>query len=275
MRTLVAGCGYVGRRFAEAAARQGDTVSVLRRSATTPPEGCRAVRADLTDPATLADLPEVDAVVFAPTPDVRDEAGYARTYVEGARCLARALSDRSSGARWVHVSSTSVFEVDDGRCVDEKTETPGRGFRAARLLESERVPADLGFATTALRLGGIYGPTRDGVIRRVRAGTAVVRPRYTNRIHRNDAAAIIDHVLGLDAPPPILIGVDRAPVLEAEVLDWVASTLGVAAPRREGEGDPGGKRCSSDQLVGSGFAFAYPSFREGYAALIEAQERLA
>lgn len=267
MRVLVAGCGYVGRRLAEMRAAAGDRVFALRRSESEPPPGAEAVRADLTVPASLAELPEVDAVVFAPTPDARDAAGYDRTYVDGARNLARAFKQHP--VRWVHVSSTSVFEEDQGAWVDESTPCAGAGFRAGRLLESEAVAAGFGHVATALRLGGIYGPGREGLIRRVASGEAKVRPRYTNRIHREDAAGAIAHLLDLADPAPCYVGVDRDPALEVEVLDWLAARLGVPPPERDGAGAPRGKRCRSDRLVASRFEFRFPGFREGYGALLE------
>ena len=268
MRLLVAGCGYVGARLAERRAAAGDTVYALRRSEGAAPRGVAAVRADLTRPETLDALPEIDAAVFAPTPDSRDDSGYARTYVDGARNLAEALRRRSGPVRWIHVSSTSVFEVDDGSWVDETTPCPGEGFRARRLLESEAVAGEHGHQGVVLRLGGIYGPGRDGVIRRVASGEARAKLRYTNRIHRDDAAAAISHLLGVEAVETRYLGVDRDSALEASVLDWIADQIGVPPPPREGEGSPRGKRCSSDRLLASGFAFHFPSYVEGYGALL-------
>ncbi len=269
MRVLVAGCGYVGARLAEQRAAAGDAVYALRRSDGPAPPGATAVRADLTEPETLGALPEVDAAVFAPTPDARDDAGYARTYVDGARNLADALRKRSGPVRWIHVSSTGVFEVDDGSPVDETTPCPGEGFRARRLLESEAVAREYGHEGVVLRLGGIYGPGRDGLIRRVASGEARAKLRFTNRIHRDDAAAAIAHLLAVDSPETRYVGVDRDSALEARVLDWIADRIGVPRPPRGGEGAPRGKRCRSDRLVASGFAFRFPTYVEGYGALLE------
>ena len=275
MRILIAGCGYVGARLAEQRARSGDRVFAMRRSRGNVIPGVRAVVADLTDPASLDALPEVDAVVFAPTADTRDESGYVRTYVAGAENLARTLcrGTRPTRARWIHVSSTAVFEDDDGVWVDEQTPLAPAGYRARRLLESERVPGALGLDAVALRLGGIYGPGREGLIRRVEAGTAEPKGRYTNRIHRDDAAAAIGHLLDAAGPAPVFVGVDRAPSLDHEVMAWIARRLGVPEPELASGGPPGGKRCRSQALVESGFRFRYPSYVEGYGALIEARGR--
>ena len=61
---------------------------------------------------------------------------------------------------------------------------------------------------------------------------------------------------------------------DAVVLRWLAGILGSPEPRAEKETEaPSGrvatsKRCRNDLLLGTGYAFRFPSFREGYAALV-------
>ena len=47
-----------------------------------PDPAIRWLRGDLTRPDTLRGLPQVDAVVFAPTPDARDEAAYRAVFFD-------------------------------------------------------------------------------------------------------------------------------------------------------------------------------------------------
>ena len=71
------------------------------------------------------------------------------------------------------------------------------------------------------------------------------------------------------------IGVDDAPVTELEVLEWLAARLGAPAPRRVSEADAAsrgaGKRCSNARLRASGYRFRYPTYREGYAAVLSGE----
>lgn len=274
MRVLIAGCGYLGARIAHTLAAGGHAVFAMRRSAVPAPAGATALRADLCAPHTLRELPEVEAVVFTPTPDRRDEPGYRRTYVEGARNLAEALRARGMQPRWLHHSSTAIYEENSGAWVDEATRTGPRGFRARLLLESEQSAARSGIGdVVALRFGGLYGPGRTGMIRRLRAGEARVRGAWTNRIHRDDAAAASVHLLQLDNPAPLYIGVDRRPALDAEVFGWLAGRLGVPRATRAPQGqDAGrGKRCRSDRLTAAGYGFRFPCYREGYGSLLESE----
>ena len=127
---------------------------------------------------------------------------------------------------------------------------------------------------TVVRFAGIYGPGRDWLIERARGGASCAGdpPKYTNRIHRDDCAGVLSHLIERDRIDDAYIGVDDAPVEECEVLEWLAARLGAPAPRRVGAGSgpatASGKRCSNARLRASGYRFRYPSFREGYAAVL-------
>ncbi len=275
-RVLVAGCGYVGGRLAELLVGEGVAVVGLKRDPTTLPPGVEPLAADVTDPATLspiADL-DVDAVVYAVSPSSRSEEAYRAAYVDGPGNVLDALARPS---RVVLVSSTGVYGHTDGRWVDEETAPEPARPGAERMLEGEARVRERAAPGTGLRLGGIYGPGRTRTVQRVVDGQAGCPPadRYGNRIHRDDAARAAHHILTLADPDPVYLGVDRDPAPLRDVYRWVAARAGAPDPCREaGEEDPvperrgSNKRCSSRRLVESGFAFRYPTFREGYAPLL-------
>ncbi len=70
------------------------------------------------------------------------------------------------------------------------------------------------------------------------------------------------------------IGVDCEPAAQCEVMDWLAERLDAPKPRREAARGSGGqgKRCRNDLLLRSGYRFRYPTFREGYAQVIDAMD---
>ena len=288
-RVLIAGCGYVGARLAELLAEDGRRVWGLRRHPGGLPAGVTPIAADVGDPDTLRQLPAVDAVVYAVSPSGRSEAEYRAAYVDG---LGNVLdgAERAAGARprVVLVSSTGVYGHTDGRPVDEETPPEPADPTAERLLEGEAVARERGAPGVVLRLGGIYGPGRTRTVRRVLDGEAEcpAPDRYGNRIHRDDAAAAARHLLDLPDPRPVYLGVDREPAALRDVYRWIAERGGVPDPCAHAEdnaavGGAGGssgweggrrgssKRCSSRRLVESGFRFRYPTFREGYAPLVD------
>ncbi|MBS36566.1 MAG: NAD(P)-dependent oxidoreductase [Thiotrichales bacterium] len=274
-RILIAGFGDVGAKLAELLNDRGHEVWALRRSPVTGTPLLHGLACDLSRPIDTTAWPSsFDQVVFLPTPDRRDEGGYRRIFCNGLAHLLDALHKRSAPpSRLVHVSSTSVYGQDQAEEIDERTNTHPRGFAGRVLLESERLARDSGFATVVVRFAGIYGPGRTRLIRRVRDGGSCQQPpdHYTNRIHRDDCAGLLDHVLAMTDPEQLYIGVDHEPATQCEVMDWIAERLRCPRPPRCRQDHPGpasGKRCSSERIRSSGYVFRYPSYRDGYLDVI-------
>ena len=278
-RVLIAGCGDVGSSLGLRLAAAGHEVWGLRRNPAAIPQGIHRVCADMTEPATLVNLPpDIDSVVYLATADRYDDTAYRRAYVEAPRNLLAALA-RAHGplGRFVFVSSTSVYAHNAGEWVDENSPTEPEQFSGKRLLEGERLARSGPASAVIVRFAGIYGPGRGRLQRRVIEGKPCRQtpPLYTNRIHRDDCAAVLDHVVSLAAPDPIYIGVDCEPAPQCAVMDWLAARLGVPAPPRvdcRGAHDArirSNKRCSNARLLASGYRFIYPSYREGYAKILD------
>ncbi len=278
-QVLIAGCGYVGTALALRLAEEGHKVWGLRRHDDPLPANISLLVADLTVPETLVRLPSsLDFVFFTAAPDVSSDKEYRAIYVDGLRHLLDVLHrQRQRVKRIFFTSSTTVYAQADGDWVDEGSPTEPVHFSGIRMLEAERLVLCGPFPATVLRLGGVYGPGRGSLIERVRQGQAVCPegpPVYTNRIHRDDCAGALRHLMGLAEPDTHYIGVDHEPGEECAVLRWLAAQLGVAAPR---VGPPlavdprrrrGNKRCRNTKLVQSGYRFRYPTYREGYAAIL-------
>jgi len=256
MRLLVAGYGYVGEQIA--ARFEGEALGVRR----TPTQG--AIRADLLDAEGLrAALPgRFDALVYAVSAGERSEEAYRRAYVEGLRSTLHALRDHPL-RRIVFVSSTAVYGDAEG-WVDEDTVCEPSAFNGEVMREAEEVAIAAG--GTALRLGGIYGPGRTYLLRSVEAGKPSSN-KYRNRIHRDDCTGAALHILQMQDPAPIYVGVDDAPAPLSEVTAFLADQLGVPHPPVE-ESEPRGKRCRNDALKSTGWTLTYPTYREGYPPVI-------
>ncbi|MBT4095716.1 MAG: hypothetical protein HOE85_17270 [Nitrospinaceae bacterium] len=153
--------------------------------------------------------------------------------------------------------------------------------------------------------------------------------RWGNRIHRDDCAGVLHHLMDITQVKSIYCAVDEAPAPQSEVARWLyerhvaLKAPGRPAPGRpepgrpeparaaaidrlEGvsgiarqEGDTGddrdipptgsapagsarsrglassgirGKRCSNEQIKASGYKFRYPTYQEGYEALLLGEE---
>ena len=216
-RVLIAGCGDVGTALGLCLLEAGHEVTGVRRRPEVLPAGIRGVRADLTSRAELeAALPDVDMLVYATSAGGRTEEAYERAYVRGLEVLLAVLAARGSGIeRALFVSSTSTFGDAGGGWIDEDTPAEPDGFSGRILLEAERVLADSWLPGASVRFAGIYGPGRTRMLDRARQGVPCVDepPLYTNRIHRDDCAGVLAHLLAADDLAPVYIGVDSAPAL--------------------------------------------------------------
>jgi nucleoside-diphosphate-sugar epimerase len=278
MTAVLAGCGDLGIQVGRRLADHGHRVLGLRRHPENLPAALDGQAVDLrrASPHLPADTV---IVVVALTADARTGDAYRDTYITGlSRVLDAIERDVPTPPRAVLVSSTAVYDVSDGSWVDEDTpaapSTPtGAALREAEKLLARRLPG-----AVTLRLAGLYGPGRGRLLNSLREGTATIpaEPFYTNRIHRDDAAAAITHLATrLAAPDPVYLGVDHQPVERAALLRFLAGELGLAHPPVAAEAEPrgGGKRCRGRRLRGTGFTLAYPTYREGYRALIQSAKK--
>jgi nucleoside-diphosphate-sugar epimerase len=273
VKVLITGCGDLGTETGLRLVDAGHEVVGLRRSAHVLPASFDRVSADLDRP--LPDLPgDVEVLLHTAAADGRSVEAYRRAYLDGLRRVLDAL-DRAGATprRTVMTSSTAVYGVADGSDVDEDTPTDPASDTGEVLVEAERTLWDRRPDALAFRLAGVYGPGRTFLIDQVRDGRAVIPdpPVHTNRIHRDDAAAALVHLVTRpEDPPNVLVGVDHDPAERGEVFRFLADELGVPHPptgsdQRSRGGD---KRCRNARLLATGFRFTYPTFREGYRAVL-------
>ena len=278
MTILLAGCGDLGTEAGLRFHALGHRVVGWRRSPAKLPSAIEGVAADLSAPGLPPVPADTTAVVIAVAADSPSEEAYRASYVDGLTHVLDALErDGVQPGRVLFVSSTAVYGDAAGGWVDEGTPAVPGGFSGRVLLEAEELiqARFRGTATTAtsLRLGGIYGPGRTRLIDQVRNGSADIPEdvRYTNRIHRDDAAAAIVRLATMAArPEATYVGVDNDPADLGTVLRFLATEMGLTEPPA-GDAGPargGNKRCGNGLLLSTGFAFTYPTFREGYRAVL-------
>jgi len=289
-RVVVLGCGYVGLELVRQLQEGYDVVGVRRSAAgleAIEAAGGTAVQADVTDPDALEGVPDADAVVFAASAGGRGVEAAREIYVEGQRTAIEAFCSREDPPeRYVYTSSTGVYGDHGGDWVDEETPFDPDSEREETLIDAERLaldrPAERGVDGTVARFGGLYGPDR---YRLQRYLDGPVTEGYLNMVHRDDAAGAVGHVLSADAARGETVNVvDDEPVAKWAFADWLAEQCGVDAPptqtvaERLADADlsasarrriRANKRVANDKLRGLGYAFSYPTFREGYRDAIE------
>ncbi len=275
---LIVGCGDIGSRVARLLLACQYRVYGVRRTLSDLPEGVLGVAADVSTAALPATWPKepLDYVVYCVAASQHDEAGYRAAYVEGVRnTLAWLQASGQCPKRLFFVSSSGVYGQQSGEWVDEQSPTEPSSYTGQLMLEAERLAQGSEVPATVVRLTGIYGPGRERMIEQVKKGcqAAAGGSVYGNRIHADDAAGLLAFLIQADATgaalEPCYIGVDDCPATLAELIEWLRGYLQIshtsdqAAMRRTGS-----KRCSNARARALGWAPQYPSFREGYAALL-------
>ncbi|PSP81160.1 NAD(P)-dependent oxidoreductase [Halobacteriales archaeon QS_4_69_225] len=289
MRVAILGCGYVGCELARQLRPAHDVVGVRRSGAglaAVEATGAEAVRADVTDPAALERVPDVDALVFAASSGGRGAEAAERVYVDGLRTAIEAFGARESPPeRLVYTSSTGVYGDHDGGWVDEATPLDPTTAKTEVLAEAERVARELapefGIDGAVARFAGLYGPDRYRLDRYLEGP---VTEGYLNMIHRDDAAGVVRFMLE-STDEELLLAVDDEPADKWAFADWLADACGVERPPKRTKAERleddlsaaarrrirTSKRCSNDRLRALGYEFRYPTYREGYRPAVEAR----
>jgi nucleoside-diphosphate-sugar epimerase len=268
---LLVGAGDLGAAVGLRLADLGHGVLALRRDASKVPAPLLGRSVDLTrEPPDLSDV-RPRLVVVALTARPRTEEAYRATYVDGMRRALDALDATGSAPeRAVLVSSTAVHGASSQPPVqDEDTpaapaDGPGQVLLTAEECFAHRLPQG-----TVLRLSGLYGGSSTRLLDTVQDGRVTDPHRWTNRIHRADAAAAVVHLLTCpERPARLLLGTDDEPAQLGDVAAYLASRLGAPAPPAADPARGSGKRLSNARLRATGWSPRYPSYREGYDALL-------
>ncbi|TCJ29854.1 NAD-dependent epimerase/dehydratase family protein [Nocardioides jejuensis] len=274
MSVLIAGCGDLGTEAGLRYAAAGHHVTGWRRSPDKLPSVINGVAADLRVAAPTVPA-DTTILVIALAADGHDEDAYRSAYVDGtARVLDALDRDGVTPGHALFVSSTAVYGSLSGD-VDETSPTEPTAFNGRVMLEAEQLflsrLAGSGTTATVLRLGGIYGPSRTRLLDLVRTGTATIPTpdRRTARIHRDDAAAAIVHLTTTDAQG-IFLGVDDSPAPYGEVVRRLAGAMDAPTPQQAEKPSARGadRACSNARLRATGWAPAFPTYAEGYRAIL-------
>lgn len=207
----------------------------------------------------------------------------------GLKALIPAITGAGAFPDWIgYVSSTAVYGDRDGGWAFEDDELNASSLEGARRVRAEADWLDagrgMGLTVQVFRLPGIYGPGRS-VVDRLRDGTArlVRKPcQIFNRIHVDDAVSGLFACIARPNPGRAYTLADDEPAPADVVMEWAADRMGLPKPTEVCWTDPSvsdamrrfyldSKRLSNARAKAElGWRPAYPSWREGIAAILSA-----
>lgn len=198
--------------------------------------------------------------------------------------LAEALAAEKSLVSIAYLSTVGVYGDHGGAWVDETSECRPRSARSVARVKAENEWLAFGgnnnVAVAVLRLSGIYGPGRNGLVN-LAEGSArrLVKPgQVFNRIHVEDIAAAVDRVFETRAEGLFNI-TDDEPAPPQDVVAYAAGLMGVEPPPEQafetaelspmarsfyGENKRVANLKSKSEL---GLAYAYPDYRTAFARM--------
>ncbi|MGU3403906.1 SDR family oxidoreductase [Methylobacterium brachiatum] len=283
MNLFIFGLGFTGRRFAE---RARDRFQTVRATVTDPAAAARiAAETGFTmrgfgpeadDPRIAEDLADTDALLVSAPPSEQGDPAL-RRYEEAIA---------ASRIGWIgYLSTIGVYGDQGGAWIDETTPPSPRSARSRIRLDAEAAWFELGARTgkavQVFRLAGIYGPGRNPIVklREGRSQRIVKAGQVFNRIHVDDIATTL--LASLDRPRPgaVYNVTDDEPAPPQVVTEHAAALTGLPLPPEidfetadlspmarsfYGENKRVRNGLIRDEL---GVALAYPTYREGLAAL--------
>ncbi len=275
---LFLGCGDLGIRAGQSLHASGARIIGVRRSPGQLPETFETVIADYTQSGSLSVLASLapDYVVTAFKPAGRDEAGYRRGFLDAAVNLVEGLGVHRP-RRVLFISSTRVFAEKAGGWVDETSPLTTDDLPACRIIDAEQALTGAGLAVTSVRCSGIYGDPHGRLLSRIATGQLCAPEpiSYSNRIHRDDAAGFLAHLIERDVAGDALadsyIASDDCPVPQHEVELWLAGEMGLEKDALRFDAArmvSGHKRCRNARLHDSGYRLQYPDYRAGYSRVL-------
>ncbi len=285
MRVLLIGYGFTARALARALIARGDAVSATARGA----DALTGIAADGASPVLADPASEDGRKALA-------EAARAATHLvssvppgeDGDPILPVIEAMRAGERPWAgYLSTTGVYgDRKGGWAFEWEPPTPGQA-RSVR-----RAGAEAGWRAMdarVFRLSGIYGPGRSA-LDRLRDGTARIidHPgQVFARVHVDDIAAAV--IAAMDRPEAagVFNLADDRPCSQREVMEGAAAMLGVAPPAPE----PFNPDRMSPMLASFhaecrrvsnarakavlGWRPGYPTWREGLAAVLDAEKGFA
>ena len=283
-RLLIFGYGYAARALAGRLEPEGWRVSATFRRpadrAALEAEGVTPVPAD--DKGGLVEAVRgAQAVLVTAAPDAEG--------CPGLRALVPALATANAFPDWIgYLSTTGVYGDRHGGWVTEASRLAAQSPEGARRVGAERdwqeVGRGMGLTVAIFRLPGIYGPGRSA-LDRLRAGEArrIAAPgQVFSRIHVDDLAAGLAASIARPRAGGIYNLCDDAPAPNSEVIAYAAELLGLPVPPEvplaEAGLSPAGQRFYAESKRVSnarakaelGWRPAYPTYREGLAAILAA-----
>jgi nucleoside-diphosphate-sugar epimerase len=231
---LILGCGYVGKKLAQTALKQGIHVQATVRDKAHAQQlqslGIDAVVNDNPGELSAAWLQDCDAVLDS-IPLSYDAA---KQPVQSQSIWLTNLLNHMPNLQWAgYLSATSVYANSDGAWIDETSTHFSTSPRGVQRLQAESAWLQSTAPAEIFRLAGIYGDERN-ILGKLMAGnykTVAWQPaHYSNRIHVDDIVAALMAAMQTPKKGRIINVSDDAPCPHVDYVCALADMIDAPQP---------------------------------------------
>ncbi len=268
---LIFGCGYLGLRVAQRWLAQGMRVAALTRKneRTLRSVGIEPITGDVLEPSSLRTLPAAATVLYAVGMDRSAGKSMRDVYVTG---LAHVLDTLPPCARFVYVSSTSVYGQSNGEWVTEDSITEPTEEAGKVILEAEHLLRSKKPNAILLRSAGLYGPDRLLRKQPILKGEPLSgdTDKWLNLVHVADAASAVLLAETHGAPGETYNIGDGTPVSRRDFYTRLAELLHAPEAKFDHRAEPGSpnRRIDATKFRALGWSPVFASYREGLTTAI-------
>jgi nucleoside-diphosphate-sugar epimerase len=274
-KVLIVGCGDLGTAIAERLQQMHEVIG-LRVSDKLLPHGMQTIQADVTKPNMLKQLEKLspDIIIYCVSAGGQTDEKYQASYVAGLKNVLTTQIQNASLQHVFFVSSTRVYGQITNDLLDENSPAIPADFGGERLLEAENALKALPCKSTSMRLSGIYGAGRLYLVNMSKDLSKWPQENHwSNRIHRDDAAAFIalmtNKVIQNQSVADCYIVTDSMPTQQYDVLKWLAGKQNIDVTNIRTPLATGGKRLSNLRMRETGFELQYPNYQAGYSHILK------
>ena len=254
MHILFIGYGKTSSRVAKQLFQQNHQITTVSRSPKAD-DFARHLTQDI-DQLDLSQIDPVDAVyvLLAPSRNstLSSIEAYQQTYVDSVQPIINALKLHPI-KRIIVVSSTRVYGENSGEIINDDSAILLKDEQGRLLLKMEQLWQQA-YPTQCVivRPTGIYGASTARMVKLAETTKIYPNIHWSNRIHIDDLASFLAHLLHVERPEKSYICSNNKPQPLHEMILKIQRELGLPELVLENEEETG-KRIFVERMAGSGF----------------------
>ena len=269
MHILFIGYGKTSQRVAKQLFQQGHQITTISRSPKSD-DWAEHLTQDIHQ-LDLSQVEPIDAVYVLLSPENSTVQAYQRTFVDSIESMLRALKSHPL-KKLIVVSSTRVYGESAGERIDDES-TPQPSDAQGQVLLNMEAAWQQAYSSecVVVRPTGIYGSSVARMIKLAQTTKTYPKLHWSNRIHIDDLAAFLAHLLHVEHTEKSYICSNNQPLPLHEIMQWFQQQLGLPVLILESD-VPSGKRIYATRMQQLSFELRHPHCFDDYLGLLAKRE---